>query len=499
VIYQPATKPPLYNWTAAGVMSVSRSWGELAMKSPSVLGAIGVALVLWSVSWHGRPARVPGLHERHAHASPHLAIACLACAIWFSFGVEPRHGSVIRLLFLARPDMLQAFFLTAAWAAATCAAVGATLASPADADRPSSTGSPRATQASPLHESAVAMFFWLCVTGAILTKGPLALLVLVYAIVAARIVGGSWRAIARLRPVIGLLGTLAIVGSWFLFAYRTDAEHVRSVMLGAEIVGRVTSETPEGIAKPFWYSAMWFVTKGGPFAMLALAAIALLTMQKHRSRALEPVPLAAALWLVVLIVGLTLPAGKRIDYLLPTFAPASYLAAWLLVCTCRRFSVPVAVAALLPLWMSFTLARATLTKFHEARERWSDDAVTFARDVRSRVGDDEPLLVIVRGKHPLTTLLRRHQGSALDVGQLQRARWIVLPLIDTMARPVMQSELLPLGFETVETRTRGVIGLFDMQSPDRPTLEEVIAAQKQVATWTPEENPYRSPGTVWRE
>jgi 4-amino-4-deoxy-L-arabinose transferase-like glycosyltransferase len=478
VIYQPATKPPLYNWLAACVMKVTGSWNELAMKSPSVLGAIGVAVVLTIVSRRGPPTHTKEHHAPEACAAKGIAVAVLACVIWFSFGVDVRHGSVIRLMFLARPDMLQAFFLTGAWAVATLAF------------------SRRATPASP---PRFAVLFWLCITGAILTKGPLALLAIVYALLAARLITGDWRSIRTLRPITGSLAMLAIVGTWLFFAYRTDPAHVRSVMLGAEIIDRVTQQTPEGLAKPFWYSALWFVSKGGPFAILALLTLPVIAAHKQWLRPPDAVSLGAAIWLVVLLVGLSLPAGKRVDYLLPTFAPAAYLAARLLVSICRRASIPITLAGLLPLYLSAMLARANLNSFHEAREHWSDRAVIFARDVRDRVGDDESLLVLVRGKHPIMTLLHRHQGSALDLEQLRAARWIVLPLVDTMARPVAQSELVPFGFETLENRPQCVLGLFDMRSDDRPTLDELIKAQRAVATWTTDENPYRSPGTVWRE
>ena len=477
-IYQPATKPPLYNWIAALVMKITGSWSELAMKSPSVLGAIGVAAILALLPWHGPPARGSFLLSNHvpeARATKTLAIAALACAIWFSFGIDVRHGSVIRLLFLARPDMLQAFFLTAAWAAATIVYQHGT------------------------RSHRLTALFWLGVTGAILTKGPLALLAIVYAILAARLIGGSWKSIRILRPIVGLLATTVLVGTWFFFAYRTDPVHVRNVMLGSEIVDRVTRETPEGIAKPFWYAAMWFCSKGGIFSLLALATLPVIFVHKRWFRPPDAASMGTALWLLVLIAGLSLPAGKRIDYLLPTFAPASYLAARLLVSVCRRASIPVVFAGLLPLWMSFTMARAHLTKFHEAQEHWSDRAVAFTRDVQTKVRDNESLLVIVRGKHPITTLLHRHQGSALDSRQLKDARWIVLPLIDTMARPVLQSELVPLGFEVLENRPTGVLGLFDMQSTEHPTIDELIAAQKRCGAWTFDENPYHAPNTVWRE
>lgn len=419
-------------------------------------------------------------------------IGLLAVAMFAAFGVDVRHGSTMRLAFLARPDMLQAFFVTLAWFAATRAFLTpAAVRSDSSVDRPDPadpTSDPTARRSAWVD----AVLFWSGVVGAVLTKGPLALLLFAYVPLAARLVDGRWSAVRRLRPVVGIVATILCVGGWLACAYRVDPAHIRGVMLGAEIVERVGSQTPEGLRKPFYFAAMWFVTKGGPIAMLAVvgAVIAL------RSR--ERLMRAASLWLIVLIVGLSIPAGKRIDYLLPTYAPAALLAAWVAIEACRRLRLPIVLAAVVPLVLSLQLAHARLTKFGEAKERWTDRTVRFVRDVRKTVGDDA-ILVIVRGKHPIPTLLGRHQGSLLTPDDLRGARWAILPTDATAATPTLVSEPVPSGFEVIEQRPLRPLGLYDLRAADAPSYDTLAAEQRKCGEWTAVDNPYRAPGTVWRE
>ncbi|HEY0008144.1 MAG TPA: glycosyltransferase family 39 protein, partial [Tepidisphaeraceae bacterium] len=264
VIYQPATKPPLYNWVAAAVVSVA-GYTEWAMKSPSILGTLATAAIIFGMARRG-------ISVKGKNCDAWL-LGCLAAAIWFTFGSDVRHGSVMRLGYLARPDMLQCAFLTAAWA---CATIAVQRSSPKAAFWP-------------------AMGFWASVAAAALTKGPAVLLVIVFALVYA-----GWPLILRLLPQkrmivaqplgtrfkhlwlpIGAAGVALVVGLWFWQAYRTDPDHVRSVMLGAEIAGRLSDQSPEGIKKPVYYSLMWFITKAVPWGGVALLSLMVLMIARH--------------------------------------------------------------------------------------------------------------------------------------------------------------------------------------------------------------------------
>ncbi len=538
VIYQPATKPPLYNWIAASVMWATGSWSETAMKSPSLLSGVGVgAILLLLPRWIGAST-----DRRDA-----IRLGALAAALWFACGIDIRHGSTLRMMYLARPDMLQAFCLTAAWAIATGLFAGSHVgATPASSDAETNANLDSTVARGGGKPRTLPILFWLCVASSILSKGPMALLAILFIPLGAITIARSWRAIFAFRPLIGFTLLFLIVGSWFGFAYRADPDHVRSVMLGAEIVNRVTNQTPEGIEKPFYFSSMWFLTKGGPVCVLGVIGGVIVLVRSIRTAAsaglaycrvprgnvlVDPRPdepsarvrstcpgapveseglfvratedthhrllVSAALWIAILLIGLSLPAGKRIDYLLPTFAPAALLAAFALIDIARRLRFSPTLSFAVPVALACFLGYARTHTFHEAREHWSDRATAFAHEVRKTVGD-EPLLVLVRGKHPLTSLLRRHPGSYLTIDDLKSTHWLILPTANTHATPVLTSEPLPIGFETIETRPLGPLGLYRAGEADSPTLDELTALMESIAHWSADENPYHAPGTVWR-
>src|SRR5690606_415967 len=90
------------------VVKATGSWEEWALKLPSLLGAIATGAILFAFVLKLMGERP----ERHA-------MSCLCTAIYFTFGSDITHGSVMRLSYLARPDMLQCALLTGAWACAT--------------------------------------------------------------------------------------------------------------------------------------------------------------------------------------------------------------------------------------------------------------------------------------------------------------------------------------------------------------------------------------------
>ncbi|MGN6504300.1 MAG: ArnT family glycosyltransferase, partial [Tepidisphaeraceae bacterium] len=150
VIYQPATKPPVYNWIDAAAVKATGSWTEWVLKFPSILGSLATGAIVLLMT----------RRQRRDDGGNGWVAGMLAAAIWFTFGSDIRHGSVLRLGYLARPDMLQCAFLTAAWACATVAL----------------------QRESRRRARAPALGFWVCVTLAALTKGPAAVMPIVYAV-----------------------------------------------------------------------------------------------------------------------------------------------------------------------------------------------------------------------------------------------------------------------------------------------------------------------------
>lgn len=459
VIYQPATKPPLYNWISATVVEATGAWAEWSLKLPSLLATLGTGAVIFALA-------------RRLHPQRSVLFASLAAAIWFSFGSDVRHGSVVRLSYLARPDMLQCFFLTAAW--------GCVVGLAAETQRPREKTLKGTLCAS---ASLRPMLFWICVTGALLTKGPAALLVVGFAVV------HSMLTTKRFAWLIGAIIPVVAGGAWLWFAYQQDPTHVKQTILGAEIVGRVTEESPEGIAKPFYFSAMWFVTKTLPWGLLAIAGVVLYAVRRRS----DPWMMPAVLWLGIVLVALSVPAGKRMDYLLPAYTPAAILAAYALTGV-RSLRFASRLTPALPVLVAIGIAYVHLTRFAESEPNATDRTVAFVRQVRPVIGNDDTI-VIVRGKHPITTLLGRHHGSYLTPADLARAKWFVLPEQPGWAATAL-SEPVPVDFESSQTRPVARLGLYPADAVD---LDAVIAMQRRLGEWNREENPYHAPGTVYRD
>ncbi len=452
VIYQSATKPPMYNWIDFAIVKTTGIFSEFTLKLPSVLGVI---LTSGFIYWFCRNA-FPGSHG--------IWLGLFAAAIWWSFGLDIRHGSVIRLSYLARPDMLQCAFLTGAWLFAALAI-----------NRERSFYYP--------------IIFWICVTCAVLTKGPAAIMVMVFATIFALIGSSRLKRISNLRFEIGIPLVIVCAGAWLGCAYLQNPEHVVNTILKAEVGARVLDKSPENISKPVYYTAMWFVTKGLPWSLIAIAGLVIWFCYRKLDRALLP----AALWMVVAILLLSLPAGKRIDYLLPIYPPAAVMAAYGLAKLCgKRLSIALPI---LPVLMAGLLSYSFLGKFHETKSHDSDRAIAFVNQVKQIVGNDS-VIVINRGKHPITTLLGRHQGSYLTRDDLMAAKWIIIPQQREIQAEII-SEALPTGFETVENRPHEPLGLYRNGAAGL-SIDRLIELLKAAGEWKIEDNPYHEPGTVWR-
>ncbi|MGN6724635.1 MAG: hypothetical protein ACTHLZ_01835, partial [Tepidisphaeraceae bacterium] len=284
------------------------------------------------------------------------------------------------------------------------------------------------------------------------------------------------------------------VGGWLACAYAQDPQHVRQVIFGAELADRVLKESPEGVAKPVYYSVMWFVTKALPWGGLAIGCLVAWAF----SRRLRDAWGFAAIYLLVILVCLSLPAGKRMDYLLPAYAPAAVLLAGIFTEIAGRLRLPAPALMLLPLALAASISHRYLKHFHESLERWSDHAVAFVNVVKHDVDlKQHQVLVIVRGKHPITTLLGEHPGSYLTRNDLARATYVITPEQPDW-KPLAVSEPVPIGFETLETRKLARLGLYHFD-PGHVPVDRLIELQKEVGTWTPDENPYQESGTVYRD
>jgi 4-amino-4-deoxy-L-arabinose transferase-like glycosyltransferase len=165
---------------------------------------------------------------------------------------------------------------------------------------------------------------WASIALGMLVKGPLVLLALLVVIVWL-LVGGRWRELKRLRPLVGAPLSLLPIAAWALLVARRHPE-AWDLWYG-ETIGRAVG-TGGRHHEPFWF----YVTVA-PVVLLPATIVMRYPFIHVRASALwralrrgRPV----CLWLVALVVPLvvfSLNSGKIERYLLPLAPPAAILAA----------------------------------------------------------------------------------------------------------------------------------------------------------------------------
>jgi 4-amino-4-deoxy-L-arabinose transferase-like glycosyltransferase len=310
----PATKPPLYNWLAAPVVKLAGFASEWAHKSPSLAAFIAV----WAITiWLGRR-----IDRRVSSGIGNGLVG------WLAGLAIPTNYMLFKLGYLARPDMLLTLWLMLGWMAATAVVINGKL---------------RTSQ-----RVAGRLGFWICVALAGMTKGPAALVLIAYGLLAGKALTGAWRNTIRLGWLWGLPMALAIVGAWLLAVWGIDPEHLVSELWYAEVAGRVTGTGPKGAedAGPWYfltsipYMPYYFLTRLAPWSVLAILAIVHLWRKSLAppGRNWQEITEgdgrwyhACAIFIIVVVVIFSLSTGKRADYIAAAAPPAAILAAyWLL-------------------------------------------------------------------------------------------------------------------------------------------------------------------------
>ncbi|MHC4100350.1 MAG: ArnT family glycosyltransferase [Planctomycetota bacterium] len=366
---EPATKPPLYNWLAVPMVRLMGLASEPAHKAPSLVALCLCWLVLVRLG-------------RWLDPTSGGVLGCLAALCLVA------NYSVFKLGYLARPDMLLALWLLLGWCACTALLI--------DARSPSAeTGMSRGNRL------LLALAFWLCLGLAGLTKGPAALPLLVYAVVAGRLVGGRWGALGTLCPWWGLPLSLVIFGAWVWAAWRIDPAHVRGVLWGDEFVGRLTGLGPEGsrlgpiaVLTTAPYMVLYYLGFFFPWSVLSVLAMVRLwsrpapgAARRWRDPGARGAMLhGAAIFVIATVALYSLSASNRADYAAVAFAPGALLAAWWLL------EVPPRLAGRAP-WaapVAAVLALGAHTVFNqlqpEAPQRDFGDVISrFSRDAETHL------------------------------------------------------------------------------------------------------------------
>lgn len=363
----PATKPPLYNWIAAPFVSLLGYQNELAHKIPSV---IALAVCWLAVVRLGRSIGRRSSGESDVDGE---AIG------WLAGILLPANYAMFKLGYLARPDMLLVLWTTIGWMACT-----ALFAAHVDDDRKLSTS----------RKWLLVVGFWSCFALGGLTKGPAALVLPVYAVLAARFITGRFRTLNALQWWWGLPASLAVVGAWIFAAWQIHPAHVYDQLWYAELYGRVTGEGPEGSGQGWWgivktapLPLFYFLSRFTPWSLFTILAFVVLlrrdrsTLQAHwRSVSVSHRPwVVGCMTMIGTTIGLyVFSASVRADYIAPAVPPACLLSAWWIITHTQTASRRLRASSVLILTI-LTLTALTIANIMQP----AAPLRTFGRDINA--------------------------------------------------------------------------------------------------------------------
>jgi 4-amino-4-deoxy-L-arabinose transferase-like glycosyltransferase len=153
---------------------------------------------------------------------------------------------------------------------------------------------------------------------AVLVKGPVGIVLALFAAVAWRVSGGSGG--PRWHPLWGVPLTLAIVAAWLVPACLRGGPEYTDAILWKQNVGRAVESWSH--ARPFWYYV--------PYLGLFFPWVLFLPWAAPWAWRRKGLPRAMLLWAAVGFVFFSIVSGKRDRYLTPLFPPlAIVVGAWL--------------------------------------------------------------------------------------------------------------------------------------------------------------------------
>jgi 4-amino-4-deoxy-L-arabinose transferase-like glycosyltransferase len=266
------SKPPLFHWLAVVAAEGIGDAGEFAMRLPSVLfGALGVALTaLVATRWYGTAA---GLTS---------AIVLASSFEWMRAATQ------------SRVDMTLTFFVVATilvW---------------------------RRGMREPGRRSAVRAGY-LTVSAAVLTKGPVGVVLPALVLAADSLRRREPRTLLRLVDAAGVLTMLMLCLGWYGLAWRRGGAEFASHLLVQENVQRFVGWGKVAHRNPSLY---YVPALAGAFLPWTFAVPMALRRAWGR---LEREDGFLLVWIVTIIGFFSLAAGKRSTYLLPLFPPLAIL------------------------------------------------------------------------------------------------------------------------------------------------------------------------------
>ncbi len=424
----PSTKPPLVNWAAAPLLRLG-FWHEPAVKFPMLLASlVTVALCFYAGRFFTRG--LPGVDAQNS-----VVLGAVTALAWIG------NPANINMIYHARPDPVLVAFLTGAWLSGTRLL--------ADNNR----------------RRDLALIFWLCLGLGALTKGPPALVPLVYVVLAARLLHGRWSILRRLHASWGAPLALGLFLAWLVPLAFFHPDHLRDTLFRGQILAPlfglgktfgnpdITSAGPLTILLDLYKNPLWFLQRFVPWSFAAIAGVIVLVRHGGRRHPLAP----AALWLAVVLGFFSLVADKTADYILPAYPAAALLAAWWLTRILSRIGLPPIAPVLLAFALVCGFAAETVWFSSAARDPLGEKTKAFAREIRTVTGGGK--IVFVRsGYNNLQFLLETNQAGEPTEALLREARWLVAPP-QNGATPILLSRELP-GVEKSRDNPEGRLALY---------------------------------------
>lgn len=445
------TKPLLYNWLSAPLVVLTHRYDPWVFKLPSTLAGIAtLGMIVWMT--RRMVARFPPdaggdgvvLFDRPTPSVTPLEFGLLAGVLWLASPL------VFRQMYLARPDGLLVMFLAGGWIAATVLLDGDLT-----------------------HRFRWQLALWLCVGGAALSKGPAALLPLIYAPLAAKLIHGRWSAAKPLGWWWGLPLAVVMFVVWLIPAWVQNPQHVVEVLLGREFIERIGSgKGGDGVWKPY-KSPLYVISRFLPWSLFAVILLRVVRPRLWFNNPLAP----AFVWVLVVTAFFACSVGIIPRYVTPAFPAMTALATVGLLLAVRSWNWGAPQLAACGFIAIVILVGHHLTLSDFARTGSGDAMVAFAREVRPIVNEEPIRFEIVR-RNPLPSLMGRHLGGpggtggtgearegAVSGGLIDEAVWVIRPVITEhdmttatvvsrparLVDPANREGLVPIGLFRVPT------------------------------------------------
>jgi 4-amino-4-deoxy-L-arabinose transferase-like glycosyltransferase len=401
-----ATKPPLVNYFSA-LLVAPFGPNEWTFMFPSLLAFFATLALVYLISC-----------DAFAEILPHPWLG-LTAAEWATLLAVAFYGlsaMALRLAFVARPDMLLVFFLTLSFYAAN-----------------------RALASLPLQGASWAFVFWLSSSLAALAKGPIALIPVAYAFLAAKLFHRSWGAARRLRSYIGAPVALAVALAWPVAVYTLAPDHFRNILVNQELGGQFEGHWYSGLITA-WQVPLWVISRFLPWSLLLLVAAWFFPWREWRKHPLAP----AMLFIALLAIPIILVASRRGDRFAPFFPPVAVVCAWAAVYAWRgQVLLRTSLAAIPAVIVGLTVYFHFLSD--QAKDLSGQRMLDFVGEVKAKA-QGRPLLFCKTENRGLAVqaFLGVNQRGRYPHEAPEQGAWVIAEGPGDQADALIESQPIPL-------------------------------------------------------